>query len=51
VAALLGVNEQTVRLWIKAGKFPAPLACGRRVFLWPRPVIDRVLAERREFKK
>jgi predicted DNA-binding transcriptional regulator AlpA len=44
------VNQKTIRGWIKAGTFPAPLAVGGRIFLWPREVIDRVLAGHREFK-
>jgi predicted DNA-binding transcriptional regulator AlpA len=51
VAALFGVNKSTVRRWVQAGTFPPPLSVTGRVFLWPKPVIDAVLAGRMDFEK
>jgi excisionase family DNA binding protein len=51
VAALFGVNTSTVRRWVQAGTFPAPLPVTGRVFLWPRHVIDRVLEGHGESEK
>jgi predicted DNA-binding transcriptional regulator AlpA len=43
VAARFGVNAATVRSWVKAKRFPRPLACSPARWLWPAQVIERML--------
>lgn len=43
VAALLGVTRETLRAWIRAGKFPPPHYQGKRKHLWSREKVEKLL--------
>ncbi len=44
VVGALGVSEQTVRRWWRAGHMPKPLRFGRRLLRWRKCDIDEFLA-------
>jgi predicted DNA-binding transcriptional regulator AlpA len=46
LTTMFGVTRKTVLAWVRAGRFPPPLAISRHKFLWPRAVIEAVLAGR-----
>jgi predicted DNA-binding transcriptional regulator AlpA len=50
VAATFGVTPQTVRAWVRAGRFPRPLDIGVGKLLWSPRAVERVLAGRRPRK-
>lgn len=44
IASLFDVTDRTIRLWIDAGKFPAPTHKVGRSPRWDRAVVDSALA-------
>lgn len=44
VREMLGVANSTLHVWIKNGRFPAPLELGPRVRGWRRSVVENYLA-------
>ena len=51
IEAMTGATRKTIRAWIKAGIFPAPLALGRSTRgrgkrWWSAAAVERVLAGR-----
>jgi predicted DNA-binding transcriptional regulator AlpA len=47
VAAAFGVSTQTVRIWVKKGRFPRPLGVSKT--LWSTEAVEKAL--RGEWKK
>jgi predicted DNA-binding transcriptional regulator AlpA len=43
---VFGVTKKTLLGWVRQGRFPPPLSVSRHKFLWPRAVIEAVLAGR-----
>jgi predicted DNA-binding transcriptional regulator AlpA len=43
VAERFGVAPQTIRTWVRAKKFPAPIAVGKRKWLFSTLEIEKVL--------
>jgi prophage regulatory protein len=44
VRGMLGVSNSTLHVWIKNGRFPAPLELGPRVRGWRRSVVESYLS-------
>ena len=42
----LKINEDTLRRWIKEGKFPRPLRENDRTFLWSYALIENWVAQK-----
>lgn len=40
LAQELGITEDTLRRWVKDGKFPSPLRVGLRHYVWLRANVD-----------
>jgi prophage regulatory protein len=47
VTALTSISAPTLRRWIAADRFPAPLRLGKRRIGWPEITIARWLREQR----
>jgi predicted DNA-binding transcriptional regulator AlpA len=47
VAATFGVSRVALMKWVRKGLFPPPLKIGQRRRIWPRRVIEAVLAGRK----
>jgi predicted DNA-binding transcriptional regulator AlpA len=43
VAAIFTVTPQTIRAWVRAGRFPPPLKIGRKRLFWSPDDIEAVL--------
>ena len=41
----LRINEDTLRMWIKEGKFPRPLRINDRTTLWSYALIENWIAQ------
>ena len=46
VITMLGVSKPTIYLWIKRGRFPAPLKIGQKASGWLLSDIESWIAER-----
>jgi excisionase family DNA binding protein len=46
VAARVGVGEETLAAWIRAGRFPRATHRGGRRMLWTAEAVERWFAER-----
>lgn len=45
VALLFAVSVRTIETWMTTGRLPAPIKRGRRWTMWPRAVIDALIAD------
>ncbi len=43
VAQMFGVTGQTVRAWVRQGKFPPPLAFSPHKLVWSPAAVERAL--------
>lgn len=48
VAAYVGVHENTITNWVRAGQFPRPLKLSRRLHLWDMSEVSRFVEQQRE---
>ena len=48
VAAYVGVHENTITNWVRAGQFPKPLKLSRRLHVWDMAEVSRFLERQRE---
>jgi predicted DNA-binding transcriptional regulator AlpA len=46
LVGMFGVTKKTLLGWVRQGRFPKPLAVSPNKFIWPRAVIEAVLAGR-----
>jgi predicted DNA-binding transcriptional regulator AlpA len=44
VCELFGISSLTLRQWLRAGRFPAPLKIGRRQRYWAAADVERAQA-------
>ena len=48
IISSLKIDKETLRLWIKENKFPAPLKVEDRVTLWSYAVIENWIAQQQK---